>query len=89
MCFGGGGLAQETIHTDQPLAEVAGEYGLPVSDGSPPGAVDLADPTLQAARQSAKLRAAMGYNRQSTFLTGPNGDTSPPKLGTPTALGGG
>lgn len=90
MCFGGG-QAQATINDGNvynSTAQQDAKYAI-APDDTPPGAVDLSDPTLQAARQSAKLRAAMGYNRQSTFLTGPNGDTAAPKLGTPTVLGGG
>lgn len=73
----------------------ANEYNLPAyGDGSgdppgKPGSVNLMDPDLSLARKHAKMRAALGYGRANTFLTGPEGDTSPMKLSKPTLLGGG
>jgi hypothetical protein len=73
MCFGsdtGTGYADMTITSqDDDLTKKAAEYGVPETDGRP-GNLDLTDETLMAARKSAKLRAAMGYGRASTFLAG-------------------
>jgi hypothetical protein len=91
MCFGASGEANSTlvINSTDPAAtpsSKAAEYGLP-DPKAKPGNLDLTDEKLQAARKAAKLRAAMGYGRSSTFLTGAAGDTSAMKLSVPTLLG--
>lgn len=100
MCFGGADSTL-TVGTSTPLDQVdttgkdKSKYNpLDQSALAPympqrPGQIDLTDETLMAARRSAKLRAAMGQGRASTFLTGPAGVAPAPTLGMSTVLGGG
>ena len=100
MCFDGGGTGSSTMTIktsekpkdgetpDDLLKRKAAEYGIPATDPDKPNNIDLSDETLKAARKTAKLRAAMGYGRTSTFLTGPQGVTMAPPLGAPSLLGG-
>jgi hypothetical protein len=74
------------------LEDVAKDYGmddtLPSSKPNGGKPVDFTTPAIFDAKSIEALRAKMGRGRRSTFLTGPNGLTSPPALGR-TLLGGG
>lgn len=76
----GGGSAQMTIKTDEPLEQAAAEYGLPAKDPNAiPTAPDITDGFLGDARKSQLLRTKAKQGLASTFLTGP--DSTPLKGG--------
>lgn len=56
---------------------------------APPPASDLTDAALGASRRAQMLRMLTSRGRGSTFLTGPMGDQTTPKLSRPSLLGGG
>lgn len=62
-------------------------YGLGIQPPSP--APTITDAALTSSRRSQMLRMLTSRGRGSTFLTGPMGDQTTPKLSRPSLLGGG
>lgn len=92
MCFGNGEATMtinrtKTINKDQTLTQAYPNLW-DIDPELKPHEVDLDDERLTTARKTARQRAAMGYGRAQTFLTGPEGDSSMASTITPSLLGG-